>query len=206
MHDSTRLNLRAYYDQEAAERDRREPQDWKIRQRERFLALLLQENKRTLLEVGAGTGRDSLFFQQQGLEPLCVDLSPGMAALCRAKGLPALVMDMAELDLPGRAFDAVYSMNSLLHLPKAEFPGVLRRVERLLNARGLFYLGMYGGVEREGVWENDPHEPRRFFSFYPDEQLQALAGALFDLHSFERVTLDPDDELHFQALILRKRG
>ena len=204
MDDSIRGDLRAYYDKSAGERDERGIEDWKARERAAFLALIQSEGKRTLLEIGAGPGRDGKFFQEAGLEVTCVDLSPEMVARCRAKGLNALVMDMAHLDFAEESFDAVYSMNSLLHIPKAEFEGVLRSVERILHPGGLFFIGKYGGIEREGVWENDPHEPKRFFAFYTDEQLLEKAGAVFAVAAFRRVVIDPEDELHFQSLTARK--
>lgn len=86
-------SLRAAYSLEsAAQRDTSEKEDWKLVERQQFLALLQQEGKTTLLEIGAGTGKDSLFFQQNGLRVVCTDLSPAMIALCREKGLEAYVV------------------------------------------------------------------------------------------------------------------
>jgi len=60
----------------------------------------------SLLEVGAGTGQDSLYFQEQGLRVLCTDLSPAMVELCQAKGLDARIADFLSLDVPPASFDA----------------------------------------------------------------------------------------------------
>ena len=69
-------NLREAYDKRAAWRDERPYPEWKEKERANFLAYLQRENKRTLLEIGAGPGRDSLFFQQNGLDVVATDLSP----------------------------------------------------------------------------------------------------------------------------------
>ncbi len=204
-HQSIRDTLRQYYAKTARERDSRSMQDWKKAERDNFLALLRQHGKTSLLEVGAGPGRDAKFFQDHGIQTVCVDLSPEMVALCKEKGLDARVMDMADLSFPGRAFDAVYAMNSLLHIPKAEFQTVLRRIDALLKPDGLFFLGLYGGVEQEGVWENDTHLPKRFFSFYTDADMQSAVRQVFDLLSFKTVAEVPDDPVHFQSMVLRKR-
>jgi cyclopropane fatty-acyl-phospholipid synthase-like methyltransferase len=74
-----------------------------------------------------------------------------MVELCRQKGLTAYVMDMADIRFPAGSFDAIYSMNSLLHLTKAEFPAVLRSIDRLLKTDGVVFIGMYGGRDHEGV-------------------------------------------------------
>ncbi len=59
--------LREAYDLAVEEREKKEITPWKAEERQRFLELLQREGKTTLLEIGAGTGRDSLFFQQQDL-------------------------------------------------------------------------------------------------------------------------------------------
>jgi ubiquinone/menaquinone biosynthesis C-methylase UbiE len=62
-----------------------------------------------LLEVGAGTGQDSIFFQVNGLAVAATDLSPGMVESCRRKGLEAYVMDLKDLSFPAESFDAAYA-------------------------------------------------------------------------------------------------
>lgn len=196
--------LREAYDKSATARDASEMQDWKIRERGIFLERLHSEQKRTLLELGAGAGKDGRFFQENGLIPTCIDLSPAMVALCRQKGLNARVMDIAEIEFPEESFDAVYAMNSFLHLCKAEMTGVLARIHRLLKPEGLFYLGVYGGYDHEGTWEEDRNDPKRFFSFYSDEHIRQVVGEIFTIVSFNRVIYDPGEPRHFQSLTLRK--
>lgn len=200
-----RDDLCKYYDKTALLREASKIQDWKINERSNFLSLLQKEHKQTLLEVGAGVGRDGLFFQDHGLEITCIDLSPVMVELCRQKGLIAYVMDVADMRFPDAFFDSIYSMNSLLHLPKTEFPKALREIDRLLKQDGLFFLGVYGGFEHEGIYKDDFTEPKRFFSFFTDEQIQVEATQIFNVESFNTVIFSPSDPLHFQSLVLRKR-
>ena len=205
MKDELRSGLRESYGRKARERDLNAVPPWKAEERRRFLALLQDEGRSTLLELGAGPGKDGAFFRDHGLDVLCTDLSPEMVALCEDKGLAARVMDLSDLDLPPAAFDAVYALNCLLHLPAPALPAALRGIRAALKSGGLFYLGVYGGVDHEGVWEDDPYEPKRFFSFRTDERLREVVAGLFEVHSFRRVALDErSDGLHFQSLILRK--
>jgi SAM-dependent methyltransferase len=201
-----RDSLRETYDRYARERDASAIDDWKIQVRTDFLALCQAEGRQTLLEIGAGPGRDSLFFQAQGLRPVCIDISPAMVALCQEKGLAARVMDAAALDFPDGSFAAVYALNSLLHLPKAELPAALRQVERVLAPGGVFFLGLYGGDDTEGILEADTYRPKRFFASYSDNSLEAVETQVFTLHAFNRVYFDPVDLLHFQSLILRRKS
>jgi SAM-dependent methyltransferase len=112
-------------------------------------------------------------------------------------------MDMVDLDFPDASFDAVYALNSLLHLTKAELPAVLQNIRRVLKANGLFFLGTYGGYDFEGVWEQDSYDPKRFFSFHSDEGIRQVVTKYFTLLSFQQI-MPGDNNIHFQSLILRK--
>ncbi len=198
-------NLREAYNKSAQDREISTMQDWKIKERASFLSVLQETQKKRFLELGAGTGHDSAFFQKQGFDVTCVDLSPAMVALCKEKGLDAHVMDMVNLNFQEASFDAVYSMNSLLHLSKAEFSIVLEHINSLLKPDGQVYIGIYGGIEFEGVWEDDHQEPKRFFSFFRDEQMKRVVSKVFDIRSFEHINIDKESDQHFQSLILGKR-
>jgi len=197
-------NLVESYNKYAQERDAHKKEVWKIEERATFLALLQSKEKRSLLEIGAGTGHDSKFFQDTGLVVTCIDLSPEMIKLCQQKGLSAQVMDMTNLEFHPNSFDAVYALNSLLHIPKADFRTVLKNVKKVLKPSGLFYLGVYGSdVESEGIREQDTYNPKRFFSFYTDENIQKITSEIFELQSFKEIPTS-GNELHFQSLILEK--
>ena len=199
-------SLRQAYDNSAAQRDSAEIEAWKIAERDHFLSQLQQEAKKTLLEIGAGPGHDSRYFQDNGLEVSCIDLSPAMVALCREKGLTAYTMDVLALDFPPSSFDAIFSRNSLLHIPKRHLPRALANIHAVLKPDGLFHLGVYGGSDSEHIFEDDPIEPKRFFSFYTDEQLQRIVSDCFDILAFKRIPLqEPDALIHFQSLVLRRR-
>ncbi len=176
---------------------------WETVERDNFLKLLRQEQNTTLLELGAATGSDAAFFKADGFDVVCVDLSPQMVERCKARGLDAHVMDVADLRFPPDSFGAVYAMNCLVHVPKSQLRGVLARVSRVIKPDGLFYLGLYGGREFEGVWDEDYYEPKRFFCHYLDEDLCAVVVEFFNLESFQRIPHGWNG-LHFQSLTLRR--
>lgn len=197
-------NLRAAYNDESArQRDQIEKEEWKLVERQNFLDLLRRENKQTLLEVGAGTGIDSLFFQNNGLRVICTDLSPAMVCLCREKGLEAYVMDFLHLDFPPASFEAIYALNCLLHVPTKDLPAVLQKLRDLLQPGGLFFLGVYGGTEEEGPHAEDWHTPPRFFAHHTDEFMREITARFFDLVSFKTIPIK-NERWHFQSLILRR--
>lgn len=201
--DQLRTNLILSYNSQAEQRDQSKIEDWKVIERAAFLSLLTGERKQFLLEIGAGHGRDSKFFQENGIQVTCIDLSPEMVKLCQQKGLNARVMDMVDLDFPDDSFDAVYSLNSMLHLSKKELPIALQNIRGVLKVNGLFFLGVYGGYDFEGIWENDTYNPKRFFSLHSDEKLKQVVAENFELLSFKEVNFG-EEKIHFQSLILRK--
>jgi len=177
---------------------------WETAERDNFLTRLQQEHKiTTLLELGSATGDDAAFFKGHGFDVVCVDLSPRMVEHCRTRGLVAHVMDVADLRFPPSSFGAVYAMNCLVHVPKSQLREVLGRIGSIVRPDGLFYLGLYGGREFEGVWDEDSFEPKRFFCHCPDEDLCALVVEFFTLESFRPVP-HGSNGLHFQSLILRR--
>ncbi|WP_433797118.1 class I SAM-dependent methyltransferase [Actinoplanes sp. CA-252034] len=191
--------LRQAYDTGAAWRDGVTKDPWKLGERQAFRDRLAPGAR--LLEVGAGTGHDSLFFQQEGLAVVAADLSPEMVERCRAKGVDAHVMDFLHLDFPAGSFDAVYAMNCLLHVPNRDLPTVLAAIRTILRPGGLLFVGVYGGESAEGPLDGDQHVPPRFFSWRTDEQLIGFATAAgFEVADFHPV--DTGRGHRFQSLTL----
>jgi SAM-dependent methyltransferase len=201
-YDEIRQNLRLSYDGAADRRDQQVKQDWKLAERAAFLRRLQAENCTSLLEIGAGTGQDSMFFAQHDLTVVVTDLSAAMVARCREKGLDARVMDFSRLEFDAGAFDAVHAMNCLLHVPNDELPVVLAEIGRVLRPGGLFFLGVYGGSEGEGPADADDHVPARFFSWRSDEQILQFASRQFEVVDFH--VAEPGTNHRFQSLTLRR--
>jgi SAM-dependent methyltransferase len=198
-------SLRTAYDGGAERRDRSDKPEWKLAERQAFLDRLRAEGRERLLEVGAGTGQDALFFQEGGLEVVAVDLSPEMVARCRAKGLEAHVADFLHLGVPPASFDAVHAMNCLLHVPSADLPEVLEAIRDVLVPGGLFFLGTYGGESFEGPSPDDWHDPPRFFSFRTDAQMEGFVRACLEIVDFH-VVVEGGTEggMYFQSFTLRR--
>jgi len=214
--DKIKSNLRAYYNEEAQIRDASPKQSWKVEVREQFYTLAKSENKLTLLELGAGAGYDSQYFMNNGMEVVAIDLSSEMVERCKEKSIEAYELDFYDLSSLGKKFDCVWSMNSLLHVPRPDLPQVLQGINSVLNPSGLFYMGVYGGVDSEAEYVNDRSAVPRFFSHYTDEKLQELLGGYFEIISFDRYDLTSGAKnffkqnkcrgaIDFQSAVLRKK-
>ena len=89
-------------------------------------------------------------------------------------------MDIDSVVFPEKSFDVVYTLNSLLHIPKKELPIVLKNIQKVLKPNGLFHLGVYGSENKsEHIWEDNSYTPKRFFAFYSDEHLKTNCRSIF---------------------------
>ena len=192
------------YEKYAHERASHSPDEFKVRERSEFLHLLKAEGRETLLEIGCGHGQDAQFFQGQGFRVLAVDNTPAMVELTAEKGVPAQVLDCYDLGEIKETFDAVYTMNCLLHIPKQDFEQVLGLISGRLNKNGLMYLGIWGDQDFEGIWEQDRYEPKRFFSFWKTAALLEVLQRSFRLEYYRR--LEPREGRIFNSCIIRKHG
>ncbi len=196
-------NLRKFYDEEAKYRNLNHKQEWKLNQREIFYNYIKKEGKDTLLELGAGTGQDSKFFMDCGLKVTAIDLSNEMVKICKEKGIDAYELDFYNLSDLNKKYHCIWSMNSLLHVPKDDLPRVLKSIDFVLNEDGLFYMGVYGGEDTESNWINDVSEIPRFFSYYSKDKLKEVLQDVFEIVSFDQ--FDVCKNIDFQSIIMRKK-
>lgn len=203
--DTIKSNLRNYYNQEAEHRNASDKDGWKAKERKAFSDMAAQENKKHLLEIGAGSGQDSQYFMEQGFDVTAVDLSKEMVQKCKEKGINAHELDFYNLAALNQKFDCIWAMNTLLHVPKADLQDVLRNISAVLNQNGIFFMGVYGGKDSEHEWANDICDIPRFFSFYSPDKLKAVLQDVFEIISFKQYDVGRTNEFPFQAAVMRKR-
>ncbi len=131
-----------------------------------------------------------------------MDLSPANVDLAVGRGIDARVGDFTNPDFHVGEFDGVFAMNSILHVKKDLFQGVLQVVRRSLRAGGIAVIVVYGGMNYEGTLEDEWTDPPRFFAFYSDEDFAALPTPGFKKLACEFRHGDDEEGLHPQVLVL----
>ena len=115
-----------------------------------------------VLDLGCGSGRDSLAFLKAGLAVDAVDGSVQMAkAASKLTGLPVAHATFSDYE-PQGPYDGIWACSSLLHVPASELSAVISKYARALAPDGTFYLsfklGAHDGM-RGGRWFTDLDEP-----------------------------------------------
>jgi len=103
----------------------------------------------SVLELGCGAGQDSEFMIARGFDVTPTDGTAEIAqAAERRLGRPVGVLLFGDIDTRER-FDGVWANACLLHVPRAELPGILARIRTALKPGGVFYASFKAG-EAEG--------------------------------------------------------
>ncbi|MBL8002684.1 MAG: methyltransferase domain-containing protein [Flavobacteriales bacterium] len=126
-----------------------------VRERVRKASLACMHAGERVLELNAGTGIDSVFLAEQGLQVLATDQAPGMVRELQAKQRPGLTLEVMELSfldlarLQGRTFDHVFSNFGGLNCTD-RLDEVVRNAYGLLRPGGHLHLVI---MPRTCLWE-----------------------------------------------------
>ena len=116
----------------------------------------------SVLELGCGAGRDSARIAERGFALDATDGTPAMVHKANERfDIAARVMRFDELDAK-ETYDAVWAHACLLHVARADLPGVLASVHAALRENGLHFanykLGIAEGRDPLGRLTNLPDE------------------------------------------------
>ena len=79
----------------------------------RAYRLIKSRNLKTLLDLGAGNGRDSIYFAQKGLIVTAVEFSESGIEALGSRGITILKQDLQTLNFKPNNFDVIYAHLSL---------------------------------------------------------------------------------------------
>lgn len=167
-----------------------------------FLELLATEDRRTVLDIGAGPGHDVGPMVEAGLAVTAIDLADKHVAMCTARGAKATKASLFELPYQDEAFDAGWTMSTLLHVPDARFDEAMTEIARCLAPGAPLAVGVWGGKDEQGVVPEDRFEPRRFFAARSDTRLQRMLTVHGTISEWSTWPGPHNDEI-YQFCVLR---
>ena len=102
----------------------------------------------TILDLGCGSGRDSLHFLREGYRVQSIDGSPEFCKLAsQLTGQPVLCRTFEDIDF-AEEFDGIWACASILHVPSTRLPLVLENISHALKKGGHLYASFkYGTFE-----------------------------------------------------------
>ncbi len=195
-----RDTLRAAYDFDAPRRNANVLEGWRVEVIDAFLDRLAPGA--SVLELGAGAGQAAQYVAEKGFRVTAMDLSPANIALASSRGIDARVGDFTDPEFHVGEFDAVFALNSLLHVEKRLWQSAVGVLRRSLEHGGIAMIVVWGGMNYEGTLEDEWTDPPRFFAFYADEDFRLLPTPGFRKLLCESRLDDIEDELHPQILVL----
>ena len=128
-----------------------------------FLKLVPEGGK--ILDLGCGSGRDSMNFMKLGYEVTAVDGSKELAKRASVLlGKEVIVSTFEELELKEK-FHGIWACASLLHIKREDLKIVLNNLYNNLDDNGVFYMSFKYG-EKEYV-----DDKNRYFNCFTDESI-----------------------------------
>ena len=137
-----------------------------------------------ILDFGCGSGRDSRYFLQKGYQVEACDGSEEMVrAATRNTALPVRQMLFSELDEDER-YDGIFACASILHVPSAELPDILRKMKKAVKQNGILYISFKYGTF-EGIRNG------RYFTDLTEDSLQKILDEIGGLET-DRIWITGD--------------
>lgn len=165
---------------------------------EEFLKLIPADS--AILDLGCGSGRDSLYFLEEGFDVTAIDGSRQMCELAEIEIGQDVVHHMMfdELEFED-VFDGVWACASLLHVKKTEINGIIDKISKSLVKDGVLYMSFKQG-EFEGMRDG------RYYADYEVSEIKNIIKAHQELEIIDIYTKrrNKDDEHTWINVFVRK--
>ena len=145
---------------------------------------LKDKNVSTLLDVGCGDGKDSIFFHKNNLKVTALDFSESGVAKLRAKApeITALQQEIPKIEFPDNSFDVIYAHLSLHYFDDATTTKIFENLYTILKPGGFLFVKcksvddpLYGTGGKVGEDMFYLGHVRHFFSkTYMEEKLKSF--------------------------------
>lgn len=153
-----------------------------------------------ILDVGCGSGRDTLAFINKGHKVDAIDYSDELVKKAKAlTGMDVQLQSFYELNDVER-YDGIWACASLLHCQRDRLAEVIGKLLEALKPMGVLYMSFkYGNTDRE--------KEGRQFTDLDETQAKALLNTLHNVEQVQQwITLDqrPDRQEKWLNLLWKK--
>ncbi|MBA7588976.1 Ubiquinone biosynthesis O-methyltransferase, mitochondrial [subsurface metagenome] len=168
-----------------------------------FAEELASRKLKSVLEIGCGNGRDSIFFARSGLEVTAIDVAPSAIKLAKENAKEAevdidfSVANAEKLPFKDGQFGAVFTL-SVLHATK--LAKSLPEVNRVLKKDGLAFVYLYGDTEFAGGKREEVIAVDKYL-----ELLKALGFTVLDFYDEQEKDFDEFGEKHLIIVSLLQK-
>lgn len=145
--DRLERELKEYYEAEAVGRLR---PGHGVRRREvceQFARELALDDRRRVVDVGAGPAADHAPFVEQGIAYVGVDLSIGNSSLAAERGQIVVPASLFQLPFADGTFAAGWTMSTLQHVPDNRMDEALAEFVRVLEPDSPCVVGLWSGAD-----------------------------------------------------------
>ena len=97
---------------------------------------------KTLLDIGCGTGQDSIYFSSKGMSVTALDLASSSLERLnkREKRITCLTQDICHLNFPEASFEVIYAHLSLQYFDDNQTHEIFGDIYKILKKGGLFFV------------------------------------------------------------------
>ncbi len=153
-----------------------------------------------ILDVGCGSGRDTLAFKKKGYQVDAIDYSEELVKKAsRLTGIPIKLKSFYEID-DYEAYDGIWACASLLHCERNHLKEVIGKLVSALKPNGVLYMSFkYGNGDRQ--------KEGRQFTDLDEEQAKALRKQFNYVQKIKQwITIDqrPDRQEKWLNLLWKK--
>lgn len=164
---------------------------------DKFIGLLPEGAE--IMDLGCGSGRDSLYLIDRGFDVTAVDGSKELCELASIHiGQDVLQMQFSELDFD-EVFDGIWACASLLHTAPDEFEEIFGKVIKCLKPGGVLYMSFKHG-------EFSGFRKGRYFNDFKTKEMKDIISkfselALLEIWKSPDVRNDHGDEVWLNVLV-----
>ncbi len=155
-----------------------------------------------ILDVGCGSGRDTLAFKKKGYQVDAIDYSEELVKKAtQLTGIPVRLQSFYEI-YADQAYDGIWACASLLHCERTRLKEVIGKLLSALKPNGMLYMSFkYGNGDRQ--------KDGRQFTDLDEVQAKALLGQFDRVQQIQQwITIDqrPERQEKWLNLIWKKHA